>query len=104
MVLIATSPDFLNRTSGHLTDDSRPSCGKETAMKWIVSLLREDEAATAVEYAVMLALILAAIVASISSVGQGTGGMWSGNKQAFDAVCFGSYRPAPNCCNERGKQ
>jgi pilus assembly protein Flp/PilA len=59
-------------------------------MKWIVALLREEEAATAVEYAVMLALILAAIVASISSVGQGTGGMWSTNKQAFEAVGFGS--------------
>ena len=59
-------------------------------MKWIVSLLREDEAATAVEYAVMLALILAAIVASVSSVGQGTGGMWGGNKAAFEAVGFGS--------------
>jgi Flp pilus assembly pilin Flp len=59
-------------------------------MKWVISLLREEQAATAVEYAVMLALILAAIIASIVSVGQGTGGMWSGNLSAFQAVGFGS--------------
>jgi Flp pilus assembly pilin Flp len=61
-----------------------------SAMKWVISLLREEEAATAVEYAVMLALILAAIIASIASVGVGTGGMWSGNLSAFQAVGFGS--------------
>ncbi len=59
-------------------------------MKSVISLLREEEASTAVEYAVMLALILAAIIGSIASVGQGTGGMWSGNKAAFEAAGFGS--------------
>ncbi len=59
-------------------------------MNWVISLLREEEASTAVEYAVMLALILAAIIASIASVGQGTGGMWSGNSAAFNNVGFGS--------------
>jgi Flp pilus assembly pilin Flp len=59
-------------------------------MKWVISLLREEEASTAVEYAVMLALILAAIIASVVSVGQGTGGMWGGNSQAFNSVGFGT--------------
>jgi Flp pilus assembly pilin Flp len=59
-------------------------------MKWVITLLREEEASTAVEYAVMLALILAAIIASVASVGQGTGGMWSGNQSAFNSVGFGS--------------
>lgn len=59
-------------------------------MKWVISLLREEEASTAVEYAVMLALILAAIIASITTVGQGSGGMWGGNKAAFEAAGFGS--------------
>ena len=59
-------------------------------MKWVISLLREEEASTAVEYAVMLALILAAIIASIASVGQGTGGMWSSTHSALNSVGFGS--------------
>jgi len=59
-------------------------------MKWVVSLLRQEEAATAVEYAVMLALILAAIIASIASVGQGTGGMWSSTYNSLNSVGFGS--------------
>jgi pilus assembly protein Flp/PilA len=59
-------------------------------MHWVLKLLREEDGPAAVEYAVMLALILAAIIASVASVGQGTGGMWSGNKAAFDSVGFGS--------------
>ena len=60
-------------------------------MKWVISLLREEEATTAVEYAVMLALILAGIIGSITAVGQGTGGMWSSDASAFQTVAgFGS--------------
>ena len=60
-------------------------------MNWVISLLREEEATTAVEYAVMLALILAAIIGSITAVGQGTGGMWSSDASAFQKVAgFGS--------------
>lgn len=59
-------------------------------MNWVISLLREEEATAAVEYAVMLALILAAIITSIATVGAGTGGMFSGNNAAFQAVGFGS--------------
>ena len=59
-------------------------------MNWLKSLLREEQAATAVEYAVMLALILMAIIASIASVGQGTGGMLSNTKSQLDSVGFGS--------------
>ena len=59
-------------------------------MHWALNFLREEHAASAVEYAVLLALILMAIIASVASVGQGTGGMWSGNKAAFESVGFGS--------------
>lgn len=52
-------------------------------------ILRDEEAATAVEYAVMLALILAAIVSSIGAVGSTTGGMWSSNVSALKGVGFG---------------
>ena len=53
-------------------------------------MIREEQAATAVEYAVMLALILAAIITAISSVGAGTGGMFSSSKSAMEAAGFGS--------------
>jgi Flp pilus assembly pilin Flp len=59
-------------------------------MNRVIRLLREEQAATAVEYAVMLALILAGIIASISSVGQGTGGLWSSTRSALNTVGFGS--------------
>ena len=56
----------------------------------ILSFLKEESAATAVEYAVMLAAILLTVVTAIASVGSGTGGMWGGNQSALNAVGFGS--------------
>ena len=50
---------------------------------------RDDSGATAVEYAVMLALILLAIIASVATVGVGTGGLWSNNSTEIDTA-FGS--------------
>jgi Flp pilus assembly pilin Flp len=41
---------------------------------------RGEEAATAVEYAVMLALFIASLIVLISSVGGKSGGMWGGIK------------------------
>ena len=49
----------------------------------------DDSGATAVEYAVMLALILLALIASIATVGVGTGGIWSNNSNEIDSA-FGS--------------
>ena len=43
-------------------------------------LLRDEEGPTAVEYAVLLALIIVAIMAGIGAVGSQTGGMWSNNQ------------------------
>jgi len=45
-------------------------------MNWLKNFLIEEEATTAVEYAVMLALILAVIIGSINSFGGATGGMF----------------------------
>jgi Flp pilus assembly pilin Flp len=59
-------------------------------MQRVVSFLREEQATTAVEYAVMLALILAVIIGSIVTLGQGSGGMWSNNTARMQAVGFGS--------------
>ncbi|MGD9646143.1 MAG: Flp family type IVb pilin [Pirellulales bacterium] len=53
-------------------------------------LLHEEEAATAVEYAVMLALIIGAIITAIGSVGTQTGGMWGNIQASVNAVGFGS--------------
>lgn len=47
-------------------------------VKKIVSFLRDDQAVTAVEYAVMLALILGAIISAIGSVGAQASGWWGG--------------------------
>ena len=47
-------------------------------MKSLGRFWSEEEATTAVEYAVMLALILLAVIAAVGSVGVGTGGMWGG--------------------------
>jgi pilus assembly protein Flp/PilA len=46
-------------------------------MNFITQFLKNDEAATAVEYAVMLALILVSVIGAIGTVGAGTGGLWS---------------------------
>jgi Flp pilus assembly pilin Flp len=59
-------------------------------MRHILKFLCDEQAATAVEYAVMLALILVVMIGSIVTVGQGTGGMWSNNGAALQSVGFGS--------------
>ncbi len=43
----------------------------------LTRFLRSEDGPTAVEYAVMLGLILAGVIVAISSVGAGTGGMYS---------------------------
>ena len=45
-------------------------------MKYILRFFRKEEAATAVEYAVMLALVLMVVIAAISSLGTKTSGLW----------------------------
>ncbi len=52
-------------------------------------LLFDDSAATAVEYAVMLALIIIAILGAIGAVGQQSGGMWGGIGGKLDSTAFG---------------
>jgi pilus assembly protein Flp/PilA len=47
-------------------------------MTRLLKFLRDEDAATAVEYAVMLALILLVAISSISVLGQQSGGMWGG--------------------------
>ena len=53
-------------------------------------LLRDEEGPTAVEYAVLLALIIVAIMAGIGAVGSQTGGMWSNNQTQLNNAGLGS--------------
>ncbi len=57
-------------------------------MRHLGTILASEEAATAVEYAVMLAFIIIACIAAIQSLGDANSGMWSGNKAKLDAAGF----------------
>jgi Flp pilus assembly pilin Flp len=46
-------------------------------MKRLLCFLRDEDAATAVEYAVMLALILLAVIGAIGALGSENGDKWS---------------------------
>ncbi len=59
-------------------------------MKRLFTLVRDEDAATAVEYAVMLALILLAVISAIGVVGQQSGGMWGSIDADLQAAGFGS--------------
>lgn len=59
-------------------------------MQFIRRFLRCTEAATAVEYAVVLALILMAMLGTILVLGGQTGTLWGNSKTKLDAAGFGS--------------
>jgi len=63
-------------------------------MRLISTIVRDEEAATAVEYAVMLAMILLAVFGAIGMVGAQSGGMWSGIQGDLEAVGFGESPPS----------
>lgn len=58
-------------------------------MKTLIKFFREETAATAVEYAVLLALILLAAISGIGVLSDEAGGMWGGIKGELDATPFG---------------
>ncbi len=57
-------------------------------MNGLIRFLYEEEAATAVEYAVMLGLILATMLATIKSLGDASIGMWGKNNTELQAHGF----------------
>jgi pilus assembly protein Flp/PilA len=59
-------------------------------MSAMLQFLRDESGPTAVEYAVLLALILGSIIAAIGAVGAGTGNMWGGIETELGATPFGS--------------
>jgi Flp pilus assembly pilin Flp len=52
------------------------------------NILWDEEAATAVEYAVMLAMILLSVIGAISVVGGEAGGMWGNIRSDLQNVGF----------------
>ena len=56
----------------------------------VLRLYRDDQAATAVEYAVLLALILVAIISAINAVGDSTRGIWASDANQIEAATGGS--------------
>jgi Flp pilus assembly pilin Flp len=62
-------------TWGYVSPDSRHRGGQQT-MRSIARFFTDDEAATAVEYSVMLALILLVTFSAIGMVGGKTSGLW----------------------------
>ena len=57
--------------------------------QFLITLLRDDDGATAVEYAVMLALILMAVFASVASVGNTTNTLWTNASASLGAAGVG---------------
>jgi pilus assembly protein Flp/PilA len=51
---------------------------------------RDTEATTAVEYSVMLAMILLAVITAVGAVGGQSGGLWGSIRSNLTAMGFGS--------------
>jgi len=51
---------------------------------------RDEEGVTASEYAVMLGLIILAVIASVTAVGNSTAEGWSNNVNQVQSACSGS--------------
>jgi pilus assembly protein Flp/PilA len=60
-----------------------------TMKHWLRNLVRDESAATAVEYAVLVALILVAVMGAIATFGSETGGLWGGIDTQLEATRFG---------------
>ena len=58
-------------------------------LNYLLRLYRDDQAATAVEYAVLLALILLAIISAIS-LGNGAHGIWTNDANRIETATGGS--------------
>ena len=56
----------------------------------VFRFLRDEEGATAVEYAIILALILVALITSITAVGNSTSGLWANDSNQISAAVGGS--------------
>ncbi len=58
-------------------------------MNRIVRFLKSEDGPTTVEYAVLLAGILAVVIAGITLVGGGSANFWSNNRSQLDSALGG---------------
>lgn len=65
-----------------------PVFAQDEPMKAIRRFLISDDGPTSVEYAVMLALIVAVCIATIKSVGDQTSGIWANNEEKLQEAGF----------------
>jgi pilus assembly protein Flp/PilA len=59
-------------------------------MKRLLRFLAAEDAATAAEYAVLLALILLALISAVTSVGNSTSGLWQNDVTRITNASSGS--------------
>ncbi len=64
-------------------------------MPIFTKFLREEEGTTAVEYAVMLAMILMVTIGAVGAVGGQSGGMWGGIESELTEVGFFDEEATP---------
>ena len=58
-------------------------------MRWLRRFLHDEYAATAVEYAVMLAMILMVIIGTLGTVGNQANGLWTRIFNSLQTIVFG---------------
>jgi pilus assembly protein Flp/PilA len=56
-------------------------------LEHFLKLSRDEDAATAVEYAVMLALVLVVIISAINAVGNTSSNLWASDTNQISAAC-----------------
>jgi len=59
-------------------------------MRRISQFLTDEDGPTSVEYAVMLAMLLGAVIVSVTALGGQSGGMWASIRTSLEGVGFGS--------------
>jgi Flp pilus assembly pilin Flp len=58
-------------------------------MWWLKQLVRREEAATAIEYAIMLGMILLVAIGAIGTVGTNANSMWTRIFNSLKSIVFG---------------
>ena len=74
------------REVGLFSPDNPVPPSRTVTMRRIINFLRREDGPTAVEYAVMLALIIAVCIAAIGSVGMNTRGMFNDNNDKLNSA------------------